>query len=310
MNRNINIKIAYWYYGLGMTQDEIAKRLSFTRQKVNQIINSLVDQNIVSINIHGYERDNIELETKIEEKYGLKEVIAVTDYGESETAIKKVANVAAQYLDEVIQQGDIIGVAWGQTLAEVMEQMPFRRKSNCRVVQMMGVQNNEMLVEKADEIARGMADHLDCPSHMLYAPVIVQHAETKKWLLEEKSIQSSYRMMNKCNVALVGIGDLSLDSTMYKRGHFSKKDIDDLKADGFVGDVSMNPVRMDGSYDNCPLADRLLSADIECLKKINNTIAVVSGVNKAKAIRATLLTGCLDTLIIDETTARLLLDEV
>ena len=27
MNRNLNIKIAYWYYELGMTQDEIAKRL-------------------------------------------------------------------------------------------------------------------------------------------------------------------------------------------------------------------------------------------------------------------------------------------
>ena len=61
MKRNLNIKIAYWYYTLGMTQDEIAKRLSFTRQKVNQIINSLVDLDVVTINIHGYERDNIEL---------------------------------------------------------------------------------------------------------------------------------------------------------------------------------------------------------------------------------------------------------
>ena len=61
MKRNLNIKIAYWYYTLGMTQDEISKRLSFTRQKVNQIINSLVDLDVVTINIHGYERDNIEL---------------------------------------------------------------------------------------------------------------------------------------------------------------------------------------------------------------------------------------------------------
>jgi len=43
MREDVYIKIAYWYYTLGMTQDEIAKRLSFTRQKVNQIINSLMD---------------------------------------------------------------------------------------------------------------------------------------------------------------------------------------------------------------------------------------------------------------------------
>lgn len=310
MNRNINIKIAYWYYGLGMTQDEIAKRLSFTRQKVNQIINSLVDQNIVSIKIHGYERDNIELETKIEEKFHLKEVIVVTDYGDADTVVKKVANVAAQYLDEIIQQGDIIGVSWGQTLAEVVEQMAFKKKSNCKVIQMMGAQNIEQPVEKADEIARGMAEHLDCPSHMLYAPVIVGHAETKKWLLKEKSIKASYRMMEKCNVALIGVGDLSYESTMYKRGYLTKEDIEELRNEGFVGDVSMNPIRKDGSYENCPISDRLLTADIECLKNINNTIAVASGVNKTEAIRAALLTGCVDTLIVDETTARKILEEV
>ena len=309
MNRNLNVKIAYWYYELGMTQDEIAKRLSFTRQKVNQIINSLVDLNIVTINIHGYERDNIELETKIEQKYGLKEVIAVSDYGDKDTAVRKVANVAAQYLDEVIQQGDIIGVAWGQTLAEVIGQMSFKRKSGCRVIQMIGAQNIEQPVEKADEIARGMAERLDCPSHMLYAPVIVEHAETKKWLLKEKSIKASYQMMAKCNVALIGIGNLSEESTMFTRGHLTREDIAILKEHGFIGDVSMNPIRADGSYDNCPLADRLLTADIECLKGINNTIAVASGEKKAEGIRATLKTGCVDTLIVDETTARLILEE-
>ena len=133
MKRNLNIKIAYWYYTLGMTQDEIAKRLSFTRQKVNQIINSLVDLDVVTINIHGYERDNIELEGKIEERFGLKEAIVATDYGEKDTAIYKVANVAAQYLDETIQQGDIIGVSWGRTLAEVVDQMTFKRRRECRV---------------------------------------------------------------------------------------------------------------------------------------------------------------------------------
>ena len=44
MREDVYIKIAYWYYTLGMTQDEIAKRLSFTRQKVNQIINRQSNQ--------------------------------------------------------------------------------------------------------------------------------------------------------------------------------------------------------------------------------------------------------------------------
>lgn len=35
------IKIANWYYNLGLTQDEIAKRLFVSRQRVNQMIRSL-----------------------------------------------------------------------------------------------------------------------------------------------------------------------------------------------------------------------------------------------------------------------------
>lgn len=310
MNRNLNIKIAYWYYELGMTQDEIAKRLSFTRQKVNQIINSLVDLDIVTINIHGYERDNIELETKIEEKFGLKEVIAVSDYGEKETVVRKVANVAAQYLDEIIQRGDIIGVAWGQTLSAVVEQMQFKRRQDCRVIQLIGAQNIDQLVEEADEIARGVANRLDCPSHMLYAPVVVEHAETKNWLMKEKSIKASFEMMKKCTVALLGVGALTEDSTMCTRGHLTKEDIHVLKDQGFIADISMNPIRADGSADNCPLSDRLLNADLEVLREIDNAIVIACGEKKADAILAALRTGCVDTLIVDETTARLIIERM
>lgn len=304
MNRNLYVKIAYWYYTLGMTQDEIAKRLSFTRQKVNQIINSLVDLDVVSINIHGYERDNVELESKIEERFGLKEVMIASDYGERDTAIYKVTNVAAQYLDENLQNGQIIGVSWGRTLAEVVNQMTFKRKSECRVVQLMGAQNIEQMVEKSDEIARGIANKLDCPSYMLYAPVVVEHAETKRCLLKERSIKASYELMSKCDVALLGVGELTERSTMCTRGYITKTDIRILREQGFVGDIAMNPVRKDGSFDDCPLSERLLNAEPKCLKDVPNTVLVACGEQKVEAIQAVLCSGVINTLIIDEATAR------
>lgn len=292
-----------------MTQDEIARRLSFTRQKVNQIINSLQDMGIVSVSIHGFERDNIELERQIEERFRLKEAIIASDYGEQETALYKVANVAAQYLDETIQQGHIIGVSWGRTLAEVVNQMPFKRRSACRIVQLMGAQNIEHPVEKCDEIARGISNKLDCPSYMLYAPVVVEHEETKKWLLQEKSIRISYELMWECDIAVLGVGELTEHSTMCTRGHITKDDIRVLREQGFVGDLAMNPIRRDGTYDHCPLAGRLLNADMECLKNIENTVLVATGEEKIEAIQAALSSGCVDTLIIDETTARHVMDD-
>ena len=40
MDKNSYTKIAYYYYIFGYTQDEIARRKSLTRQRVNHIIKS------------------------------------------------------------------------------------------------------------------------------------------------------------------------------------------------------------------------------------------------------------------------------
>lgn len=306
MRENLYVKIAYWYYVLGLTQDEIAKKLNLTRQKVNQIINSLFDMNIVSINIHGYERDHVELESKIEQHYGLNEVLVADDYDEPDTAIHKVANIAAQYLDKQIKNGDFIGVTWGKSLAETISQMKFSRKTACQVVQMIGAQNPERSGKKADEVSRGLAERLGCSAVLLYAPVVVEYPETREWLLKEKTIQSSFEEMKKCTLAVVGIGELNEQSTMFTSGYVTLDDLRILRSQGFVGDIAMNPIRSDGSYDHCPISDRLINASVDCLKKVPNVIAVVSGEGKVDATNAVLNSGCINTLIIDNTTAELL----
>ena len=303
MNRNIYIKIAYWYYVLGLTQDEIAKRLGFTRQKINQIINGLKSQDIVHITVRGFEEENAALECALEEKYGIRECIVVSDYGEAETAPYKVALIAAQYLENTIRNGDIIGISWGRTLSMMVEQLEFSHKTDCKVVSLLGALNMMQQISKADELARNFANKLDCPSIMLYAPLIVDHPETKKWLLEEKHIKQSFNFMKQCDIAVLGIGTLTADTSIYGREVLSKEQL----PEEFVGDIATNLVRIDGSFNNNPLEDRLLAADINILKSIPNTIAVAAGTQKADAIKGALLSGCINTLIIDETTAKILI---
>lgn len=305
MKRNLYTKIAYWYYVLGLTQDEIARRLGFTRQKVNQLLSALREQDVVHITVRGFEQEHVELETALEEKYSLRECLIASDYGEPQTAVYKVANVAAQYLEETIKNGDTIGVSWGKTLAEIAEQMEFSHKSDCRVVSLLGALNLSKTIRKADEIARNFANKLDCPSLMLYAPLMVEHPETKEWLLREKHIKQSFDLMKQCNIAVLGIGTLTEETSVYRR-EVLREELPQLQAQGFVGDLATNLVRPDGSWDSNPIQSRLLAADMDCLKAIDNVVAVAAGVSKAEAIRAVLSSGCVDTLIVDETTAKLL----
>ncbi len=304
MNRNLYTKIAYWYYVLELTQDEIAKRLGFTRQKVNQIINNLKDLGVVHITVRGLDEKNIALETELEQTYGLKECIVVSDDGDGEAAIYKVALVAAQYLESIIKNGDIIGVSWGNTLAKIAQQINFSHKPDCRVVSLIGGLNITEKISKADEVARNFANKLDCPSVMLYAPLIVDNAETKKRLMQEQHIQQSFNFMQRCNIALLGIGTLTTETSIYGREVLSKEE---LPID-FVGDIATNLVRADGSWDANPLQERLIAASMEMIRKIERVVAIAAGEEKAAAIQGVLRSKSVNTLIIDEKTARKILE--
>lgn len=303
-NRSLYIKVAHWYYTLGMTQDEIARRLSFTRQKVNRMISSLSDMGVVTIKVNGYERSNTHYECALEEYYGIQQVIVSESYQEMSDYLPTLANTASQYLEQIIQNDSVIGVSWGKTLSAVISNLSFRHKSGCTVVQMVGAQN---IIEesslKSDEIARSLADKLDCSCYMLYAPVVLSQEDTKTMLMKESIIQKTYEMMEKCDMALFGIGQLSPESTMYQRGYLSKEDIDNLRQEGFVGDICMNPYRLDGSTEACGIRRRIISANAETLKKIPNVVAIAGGEDKAEAIMGALSSGIVNTLIIDSVAA-------
>ena len=94
-------RVAYYYYMLELTQDEIAKRLKMSRQRVNRIVSACVKLGIVKISIEGLEQCNLELETKLEEKYGLREV-RIIDNEDEEEVFDVLGKGAAVCLKEML----------------------------------------------------------------------------------------------------------------------------------------------------------------------------------------------------------------
>lgn len=305
-NNKTLVKIARWYYVLGLTQDEIAKRLSTTRQSVNKMINSLDKKGIISIKINGIEDENIQLENYFEDKFGLKQCI-ITDVYSAEDGLQEVAYTAASHIDELIESDSIIGVSWGETLSLIVKNMKYVKHQNCKVVQLIGVQNFDYKMYKTDQIALSLSNKLDCPSYMLYAPAVLDNPEVKRLLLQEKAVQNTLHLIEKCDIALLGIGQLTQDATMTKKGFFNEKDLTKLHNEGFYGDLCINPIRKDGSWDNCFLHDRLINTSMETLKSIPNVVAVASGIEKAEAILSCLKSNCINTLITDCITAKVIL---
>ena len=303
MNQDVKTKIAFWYHTCHMTQDEIARRLGLTRQKVNTVIGSLRDEGIVTVSVRGCEREHLDWERLLEERFGLSQAIITPSYDSAEFAFYKAANAAAQHLEQIIEDGMTIGVSWGQTLAATVAEMRFSRKPACRVIQLMGAQSMDGMSGKSDHIARLLAEKLDCPGYMLYAPVLVSDPMVKTLLIRENSIRRSMDAMAQCDIGLFGIGMLDTDAPMCRMGYLSEADIRRLNDDGFCCDVAMNPVRRDGTTEGCFLEERIINASPDVIRQMKNAVGVASGAGKAGAVMAVLRSGLLNTLVIDSALA-------
>lgn len=300
------LEIAYWYYKLNMTQAEIAKRLNFTRQRVNQIIGNLIDDGIVEIKINGLRENNVEMESAFEKYFKLGRVF-IFDVDDAENQLDLFGQKAANAFTQLLNDNSIVGVSWGITLGAAVMKMQQRNLSNCKIVQMVGGLNSDTELAKPDEIARTLAKKLSCDYHLLYGPAVVDDPQAREVLMQDKVFAETFDLINRCDLAILGVGELSKSSTIYQQGFLSKERLERLVAEGYVGDMAMQPFKKDGTWET---ENHVIGVSLETLRHIPRVAAVACGVNKAKAVLGAINTGCLDVLIIDKAIAQSILQEL
>ncbi|WP_347277468.1 sugar-binding domain-containing protein [Pseudanabaena sp. FACHB-2040] len=75
-----------------------------------------------------------------------------------------------------------------------------------------------------------------------------------------------------------------------------------------VGDIATVFFRKNGSYQDIPLNTRATGPDLSLFQNSRHALCVVSGLGKVNGLRSALIGGLMNELILDEPTARALLD--
>ncbi len=310
IDQRTRIRIAHWYYEVGLTQEEIGRRLQIPRQRVNQIVKNLVADGVVSIRINGLDQEYIRLESAIEERYGIRQAL-VADCDQTEAPLLHVlGGKAAEYLDDFIRDGNTIGISWGQTMGGTVNALRDAHKTDCSVIQLVGGMNisGNHTMTKPDEITRILASKLHCSYQNLYAPAMFDSKLAKELIMREDSILRVLEAMRRCDIAIMGIGEIQQDATVVQNGYISPDQVEMLRIAGYVGDICFNRFDINGNWEDGELSSLTLGVDPDTLKNIPHVIAVAGGVQKRDAIIGALRTGCIDVLVTDSVTARSLLD--
>ncbi|PCI31922.1 MAG: hypothetical protein COB54_08585 [Alphaproteobacteria bacterium] len=309
-NDDLVLKAATLYYVNGNTQEQIARKFGFSRPTVVRLLKQAREKGFVEIKITKELPHTTRLETLIEAEFGdhgLLEVIVVENYDNDPKAA--VAERAAVYLMQNLRKDHILGIGWSSTLMQIPDFMRKCKYAPKRVVQLGGYVGG-IASANAQDISLRLGLNFGAPVDSLPAPVILSSPAVRDSLLTDPVIKNTLQWVEKCNIGLVGIGDVTTQSTLVRAGYITESDMSQVSRQGAVGDILSHYYTIDGTEVSTPWQESMISIDLAQLKKIDNIIGVAAGASKVSSMIGAIRGGILNRVIIDVALAEALVDQI
>jgi DNA-binding transcriptional regulator LsrR (DeoR family) len=302
-------KVSKLYYEQKLTQQEISERLRLSRPKVSRLLQQAEDEGIIQISVLSPPGSFAPLEQQLETRFGLQEavVIEISNASSQEAVSKQIGIAAANYLQNTIQDGDIIGIFWGVTLNAMISTLQPCQANNVHVVQMIGGLGPPEAEEHATDLCRRMSRLLNSKLTLIPAPGLVDHPGVKKVLLEDSHVQHAFQMFSQINLAFIGIGSASPNSFIMQNHILSQAELEHLRSLGAVGETALRFFDAEGQAISSDVDDRVIGIPLHELRQIKRVVGMAGGSQKEEVIRAALAGGLIDVLITDHGLAERLL---
>jgi deoxyribonucleoside regulator len=305
------IEVAKLYYQFDFSQQKIAEKLGISRPSVSRMLQQAKEQGIVQIKIFDQSEGTERLANSVKEAFNLKHciVIPVPEYNE-EVIKMELGKAAANYLGEIVQNGDIIGTTWGTTLYEVAENVKPKNVKDVSVVQLNGGVSYSESNTYAAEILNFLSTAFNTSPHFLPLPAVVDHPVVANAILSDRHIKRVLNLGKQCHIALYTVGEFTKESTLFKAGYFSSEDFDGLKAQNAVGDICSRIFDSKGNICSKELDERTIGINLSDLSHKPYSIMIAGGMEKVDAIMGALKGQFTNVLITDQHTAQILLNSV
>ena len=229
------------YYLQGQTMETIARHLQISRSSVSRLLAHAREVGLVRISVSASPGLKGTLAGQIADLFGVQvSVVPVHDVHTEVNRLHNVALVAAEHLVDMLFPGVTLGIAWGNTPAEVTRAMPHVSFAGSTVVQLNGAATaTESGMPYAEAIIARAAKAIGGRIVNFPVPAFFDYADTKEALWRERSVQSVLNTIDSADVALFGVGSMSarLPSHVYSGGFLDPNEIAAAQNDGVVGDV-------------------------------------------------------------------------
>lgn len=305
MDRRGLAQIARLYYQEKLSQAEIAQCVGLSRSQVSRLLAEAERVGVVRIQIEEVDERARDLEQALKESLGLADAVVVHRLGSHDAAVRTLlGRASARYLVDSLSNGDIMGITSGYTLREVIRFLKRPEARDLKVVQLMGGEGATALQSYPEALARDCAQALGAVLLSLHAPLVVENGTVRDVILSTASVREVVATWERLSVVLMGVGDLSIEGSLFKAGWFTSGDLRALIDAGAVGVVCGQFFDEQGQPVASPTDERIIAAPLVLFRRVRRTIAVAGGATKAVALWGAIRGGYCNTVITDDQTAR------
>jgi DNA-binding transcriptional regulator LsrR (DeoR family) len=293
------------YFVGQQTKSQIARELGVSRFKVARLIDAAIEQRIVQFLITEPDDLNTELGEALRSRYELKAVLVLEGRELPTSALTApLGSLAASLLDETLVDGQLLGVAWGRTLASMAKALDHLPKVD--VVQVAGAPAGLEISQNPVELVHRLASLSGGTAYPVYGPMWTEDPMLIQRLRHEPSVAAAMEKFDSIDVLVVGIGSWNPAESCLCSG-FPPHWRDEALAAGVQADVCGALIDRSGQEVRSRLDEQGLGITAEQLRRIPDVIGIGGGVQKTDAIAAVLRGGWIDILVTDAGVARRLL---
>lgn len=303
----LKLKAAWLYFVEGHTQEQVAERIGISRIKALRLLAAAREDGTVKISINSQADSIFTLQRQLERHLKLREAVVAPASAQSEASIAAVVGHATgQYISEQLFAGATVGVGWGATLKVCMQALSWREIEDMTVVSLLGGLTNAT-ADNPSAVSWRLADFYKTKLYQIAAPVFLPRADLARQLWEIPGFQELRERARRVDIALISVGSLGEEASIFRRGILDKDELKSLAAAGAVGDVLCHFVDGDGCLVDHAVNQRVMAVSPADLHDVGNVVISSGGQHKAKAIRAGIAATKATVLITDTSAAKGLL---
>jgi len=302
------VYIARQYYDENMSQQEIADQLGVSRSLIALYLKRAREQSIVRIEIVNPQDQCEDLALEIQDRITLKSVHVIPKPSNPEIAQRSLAGTVARYLENILVDGDLVGLGWGRTISEVVKLLAPSKPRRIEVVPLLGESSFTGSYTQLNQLVLNFSQCFNGTPYFLFAPLIVGSYELREAFLQDEIARPVAERWNHLDVACVGIG--ALPPAPGQIIYMGEEKVKGYIEKGAQGDIVARYFDYAGQQVITDIDERIIGIDLEQLRKAKKVIAVAEGLFKTKSVVSALRTSLITDLFVDEELASAILTEL